>query len=79
MVDAIARACADAHAHAQPGADLGIVKGKGKGDVPSVRQEDIIRSVDFPFLFLSLSVLSRSCLTYIPLIGDDLVWPRRRR
>ena len=63
MVDAITCACADAHAHAhvhaQPGADLGNVKGKGKGDVPSVRQEDIIRSVNFPF-FLSLS-LSRFC------------------
>jgi len=47
MVDAIAHACADAHAahaHAQPGADLGKVtaKGKGQGDVPSVRREAIV-------------------------------------
>ena len=47
MVDAIARACADAHApvRAQPGADLGKVM--GKDDVPSVRREDIVRSVKY--------------------------------
>jgi hypothetical protein len=46
MVDAIVRACADAHA--QTSADMGKVKGKGKGDsVPSVRREDIVRSVFF--------------------------------
>ena len=48
MVDAISRACADAHTHvrAQPGADLGKVKGNDD-DVPFVRTEDIVRSVKF--------------------------------
>jgi hypothetical protein len=50
MVDAIVRACADAHA--QTSADLGKVRGKGKGDgVPSVRREDIVRSVFFLVFF----------------------------
>lgn len=66
MVDAIARACADAHApaHARPGANLGKVTamGKGQGDVPAVRREAIVRSVQFS-LSLSLSLLVLSCLT----------------
>jgi hypothetical protein len=50
MVDAIVRACADAHARTS--AELGKVKNKGKGDsVPSVRREDIVRSVFFSFSF----------------------------
>jgi len=36
MVDAIARACADAHADTDTG------KGKGDAVVPSVRNEDIV-------------------------------------
>jgi len=46
MVDAIVSACEDAHArtHAHDSAVSGI--GKGKGEVvPSVRKEDIVRSV----------------------------------
>jgi hypothetical protein len=55
MVDAIVSACANAHA--QVDADLGKVRGKGKGDdVPSVRREDIVRSVlFFSFTFPSSS------------------------
>jgi phosphatidylinositol 4-phosphatase len=57
MVDAIARACADAHA----GAD----SGKSDVVVPSVRNEDIVRSVAFLFIYsrpdefhpLSLSII----------------------
>ena len=63
MVNAIVRACADAHA--QTGADLGKVRDKDKGDgVPSVRKEDIVRSVVVLFFFfppLSSSHLFFSC------------------
>jgi hypothetical protein len=65
MVDAIVNACRDAHAHAHAHAhthahayDSAISDlGKGKGDVdvvPSVRNEDIVRSVWFSFRFVSL-------------------------
>ena len=59
MVDAIVSACRDAHAHARTHAHAydsaisGLGKGKGDVDVvPSVRNEDIVRSVSFSF-FLS--------------------------
>jgi hypothetical protein len=67
MVDAISRACADAHTHvrAQPGVDLGKVMSKDD-DVPSVRREDIVRSVKNFFLSLSLSLGSvMPDLTYL--------------
>ena len=70
------RACADAHA--QTNADLGKVKGKDKGDdVPSVRKEDIVRSVVFFsfFLFFFFLVFFLSlffCSADLPLVGDRL-------
>jgi len=50
MVDAIASACVDAHARTHDNAKSGL--GKGEGDVlPSVRKEDIVRSVSIEFFF----------------------------
>lgn len=70
MVDAIVRACADAHAHghtqAKTNPGKGTDKGKGKSDeVPSVRRKDIVRFV-FCLLFLS---------SYVPLLIIPL-WRR---
>jgi hypothetical protein len=56
MVDAIARACASAHAHphAHPrgpsGSESSKSRVKGDDGVPSVRKEDIVRSVTVIFL-----------------------------
>ena len=74
MVDAIASACEDAHArtHAHDSAVSDI--GKGKGDVvPSVRKEDIVRSVPivfsrFPFADLALPLL-RTIQAWLKRVG----------
>lgn len=78
MVDAIVRACADAHA--QTSADLGKVRGKGKDDsVPSVRREDIVRSAVFFVFFPPFFFLSLFCSADLSLVGDRLAWLRLRR